>query len=90
MRFLHLDRLLEFFTSLQLVVALLWVGLALFTIVLAILMYSRWGQYKPLRKCMALSLLAHLLLTGYAATVQIVAPALPPIEQVFGFRYCQG
>jgi hypothetical protein len=83
MKSLHLDRLLEFFTSLQLVVALLWLGLAVFTIFLAILMYSRWGQYKPLRKCMALSLLAHLLLAGYAATVEIVAPLPPPVEHVF-------
>ena len=64
-------------------VAILWVGLGVFTVGLAILLYTRWGQYKPLRKCMAMSLLAHLLMAGYAATVQIVTPiAAEPAEQL--------
>ena len=65
---------------------MLWLGLTLFTVGLAVLLYTRWGQYKPLRKCMALSLLAHLLLAGYAATVEIVTPIIPapsePVVQV--------
>ena len=67
---LRLDRLLEFFTSIQLVMAMLWLGWRIFTVGLAVLLYTRWGQYKPLRKCMAMSLLAHLLLAGYAATMR--------------------
>jgi hypothetical protein len=77
----RLDRLLETLTSMQLVVAVLWLGLALFTLGLAVLLYTRWGQYKPLRKCMAMSLLAHLLLAGYAATVEIVTPLPPPVAE---------
>ena len=80
MSILRLDRLLEFLTSIELLMAMLWLGLAIFTVGLAILMYTRWGQYKPLRKCMAMSLLAHLLLAGYAATVQIITPIVLPTE----------
>ena len=75
---LRLDRLLEALTSMELVMGMLWLGLAMFTIGLTVLLYTRWGQYKPLRKCMAMSLLAHLLLAGYAATVEIVTPLIPP------------
>ena len=82
MSILRLDRLLEFLTSIELLMAMLWLGLAIFTVGLAILMYTRWGQYKPLRKCMAMSLLAHLLLAGYAATVQIITPIVLPTEPV--------
>jgi hypothetical protein len=81
MSMLRLDRLLEFLTSIETLMAMLWIGLALFTVALAILMYTRWGQYKPLRKCMGLSLLAHLLLAGYATTIEIVTPIIAPPEQ---------
>jgi hypothetical protein len=77
----RLDRLLETLTSMQLVMATLWLGLAMFTAGLAVLLYTRWGQYKPLRKCMAMSLLAHLLLAGYAATIEIVTPLPPPAAE---------
>jgi hypothetical protein len=82
MSMLRLDRLLEFLTSIELTMAMLWLGLAIFTVGLAVLMYTRWGQYKPLRKCMAMSLLAHLLLAGYAATVQIITPIVLPTESI--------
>lgn len=73
----RLNRLLEFIASLQPELAMFWLGLALFTAGLGVLLYTRWGQYKPLRKCMALSLLAHLLLATYAATIQMVTPRVP-------------
>jgi hypothetical protein len=73
MRALRLDRLVEFLSSMGLLVGLLWLGLAVLTVALLILMQTRWGQSRPLRKCVVLSLLAHLLLAGYATTVQIVA-----------------
>ena len=79
---LRLDRLLEFLTEHRTGDRDALAGLAIFTVGLAVLLYTRWGQYKPLRKCMAMSLLAHLLLAGYAATVQIVTPIPPPPEQV--------
>jgi len=51
---------------------LLWAGLFVISIALLLLMRTRWGQAKPLRKCAVLSLLAHVLLACYATTVQIV------------------
>ncbi len=47
-------------------------GLTAFTIALVVLIWTRWGQYRPLQKCLVLSLSAHLLLAGYATTVKIV------------------
>jgi hypothetical protein len=83
MSFFHLDRVLEFFASLQLVMGMVWLGLAAFTVCLAILMYSRWGQSRPLRKCMALSLLFHLMLAGYCTTIEIITPGPPASESTF-------
>jgi len=71
MGILRLDRVIEFLTSMELFLGLLWTGLAAVSIALLILMRTRWGQSRPLRKCLVLSLLAHLLLAGYATTVQI-------------------
>ncbi len=70
----HTHRLIEFLAGIPPVMALFWLGLAIFTTGLAVLLYTRWGQYRPLRKCMALSILAHLLLSCYAATIQIITP----------------
>ena len=67
------DRLLDLLISTEFLIGLLWAGLAALTVVLLVLMRTRWGQSRPLRKCLVLSLLAHLLLAGYATTVQIVA-----------------
>jgi len=74
----RLDQLWEFLAGIEPVVGLLWLGLVALTITLLVLMRTRWGQSRPLRKCLALSILAHLLLAGYATTVRIVcgAPAL--------------
>lgn len=57
----------------QMIWSALWVGLALLTIILLVLMRTRWGQSQPLRKCAFISIMAHLLLAGYATTVKIVA-----------------
>jgi len=57
----------------QIILSALWIGLALLTIALLVLMRTRWGQSQPLRKCAFISVLAHLLLAGYATTVKIVA-----------------
>jgi len=78
MSFDHFQSAWNIVTGLQPAVVMLWAGLAMFTIGVAVLWYSRWGQSKPLRKCMAMSILAHLLLAGYAATMQISLPAAPP------------
>ncbi len=49
-----------------------WVGSGILAIALIILMGTRWGQSKPMRKCAVLSLLAHVLLACAATTVRIV------------------
>lgn len=65
---------------------LLWLGLAAFTLGMVVLMWTRWGQYRPLSKCLMLSVLAHALMAGYAANVEILGkPDLPvgsPVMQV--------
>jgi hypothetical protein len=70
-RFRHF---IEFLGGVEPVMAVVWLGLVIFTTCLAVLMYTRWGQYRPLRKCMILSLLAHLVLACYATTIHIAAP----------------
>jgi prenyltransferase beta subunit len=72
-RFLH--RLLDVAegpsASTQVLLAVLSAGLGVLTVTLIVMMYSRWGQMHVLRKCLILSLLAHLLLGITAATVRI-------------------
>ncbi|MDA7978556.1 MAG: hypothetical protein MPJ50_07275 [Pirellulales bacterium] len=60
-------------SSSQLLIWALWIGVGLLTVSSIALMFTRWGKNRPLRKCVVLSLLAHLNLLGYAWTVQIVA-----------------
>jgi hypothetical protein len=73
MGFLRIDRLLALLTHPDTLTWILWGGFGLITIVLLLLMRTRWGQYKPLRKCVILSLLAHILLAGYSTTVRLAA-----------------
>ncbi|MCG8585063.1 MAG: terpene cyclase/mutase family protein [Pirellulales bacterium] len=66
----------------------LWLGIAGLALTLLILMLTRWGQSDPMRKCIVMALLAHVLLAGYATTVQIVASSgnprsREPITMVF-------
>ncbi len=77
---MRLDRILEILTSAELIVGLLWAGLAAFTVMVLVLMRTRWGQSRPLGKCLVLSVLAHLLLLGYSTTVQIVA-SVPSVRE---------
>ncbi len=44
----------------------MWVGVAIITLALLILMRTRWGQVQPLSKCVVLSVFAHLLLVLFA------------------------
>ena len=57
----------QFLANADLGMLVLWAGLAVFTLAVVGLLWTRWGQYKPLRKCLVLSLLAHILMAGYAA-----------------------
>jgi hypothetical protein len=67
------------FTARALGIAL-WIGLAVLTVSLVILMRTRFGQAKPISKCVALSVLAHVLLLGYAWGTRLIfeAPPTPP------------
>ncbi|MBL9122831.1 MAG: hypothetical protein JNG90_04310, partial [Planctomycetaceae bacterium] len=64
----------------------IWIGLLLMTIALLALMRTRWGQSQPLKKCLALSILAHLLMAGYATTVQIVHNTIGPGPATSGIK----
>lgn len=64
--------LLDLLLSPRVVVGLVWSGVAAITVALVILMRTRWGHEQPLRKCVILSLFAHLLFIAYATTVHIV------------------
>ena len=55
---------------------IVWSGLVAATITLLLLMRTRWGQSQPLRKCIVLSLLVHLLFCIYTTTVGIVVASI--------------
>ncbi|MDX1963430.1 MAG: hypothetical protein SFX18_09775 [Pirellulales bacterium] len=60
----------------------LYVGLALLSLAVMVLMRTKWGQTQPLTKCIGLSVLAHLLLALYAMTIEIVhSPAGASVGQ---------
>ncbi len=73
MRRFNLERFANQIASLEGAVIALWIGLAVLSVTLFVLSRTRWGQERPLRKCLVLSILAHVLLMGYATTVKIVA-----------------
>lgn len=54
---------------------LLWSVLATLTVLLVVLLRTRWSQAKPWRKCAILSLWVHVLLGCVATTVRIVTGA---------------
>ncbi|HEY2881700.1 MAG TPA: hypothetical protein VGJ15_04690 [Pirellulales bacterium] len=66
------DPIHRLLTHPQLAWFLLWIGLASLIVALVVVIRTSWGQSHPLRKCLGLSLLAHLLLFAYATTVHIV------------------
>ena len=65
-------RVVDTLTSPQLIIALVWTGMAGLTVAVVVLMRTQWGQQQPLRKCVVLSLFAHLLFAAYATTVHVV------------------
>src|SRR4051812_42044571 len=58
--------------SVQLAYWVAWSGSLVLSIALVVLMWTRWGQSRPLQKCAALSLLVHLMLAFLTMTVRIV------------------
>ncbi len=57
---------------------LLWSGLVVLAIALLVLMRTGWGQARPLSKCVALSVFAHVLLVGYAYGTKLIFDPPPP------------
>ncbi len=55
----------------------LWIGLAILTVVLLILMRTRWGSVAPIWKCVILSVFAHILLGAYAWGTHLIF-TVPP------------
>ena len=53
-------------TGTQVMAVVLWSGLGILTVALLVLTRTRWGQAKPISKCVALSVFAHVWLMGYA------------------------
>ncbi|MGI6416802.1 MAG: hypothetical protein ACOX1P_14125 [Thermoguttaceae bacterium] len=86
MRWFSYDQWIHLARGLSWMVIVLWLGIGAVTIALLILSRTRWGQTRLLRKCLVLSILAHVLLAGYATTVQIVTgmpqPAPEPIVHI--------
>ncbi len=56
----------------------LWLGLAALSVAVLVLLRTQWGNSQPLKKCIVLSLLAHLLLGIYATTIEIVGSSHGP------------
>ncbi len=69
------------FCSLDRTTLLLLAGAVALAIALVVLIRTRWGHSRSLEKCVLFSILAHLLFTGYAATVQFVTYRSPPKEE---------
>ncbi|MEX0819851.1 MAG: prenyltransferase/squalene oxidase repeat-containing protein, partial [Pirellulaceae bacterium] len=67
---------------------ILWIGLAILTVALLVLMRTRWGQAQPLSKCVVLSVFAHVLFIAYAYGTRLIfdAPA-PPEDQAFRLAF---
>lgn len=61
----------------QTLAIILWIGLAILTVSLLVLMRTRWGQAQPLSKCVVLSVFAHILFIAYAYGTRLIfdAPA---------------
>ena len=60
---------------------LLLAGAVVFAIALIVLIRTRWGHSRSLEKCVLFSVLAHVLLTAYAATVEFTMYRPAPKEQ---------
>jgi len=62
----------------QWVMRALWLGLAALTIALLVVSWTRWGQSRPMSKCIALSVFAHLLFIGFAYVTNLFVEPGPP------------
>jgi len=63
------------FSSGRVLGIILWIGFAILSVAFLILMRTRWGQVKPLSKCVVLSIFVHLLLCMYAYSTRLFQDA---------------
>lgn len=68
---------LHWLFSPEVLLSILGAGLAVLTVTLLVMMRTRWGQARPLSKCVFLSVFAHMLLVGYASVTKVYND-LPP------------
>ena len=61
----------------------LFAGLSVWTVLLLVMMWTQWGQARPLVKCVALSVFAHLLLGLFMWGTRVLS-MLPPGESLAG------
>lgn len=65
----------------------LWMGLLLLTLLLLVLMSTRWGGVKPIWKCVILSVWAHVLLGGYAYGTKLIFKGPPrPVSETVSLK----
>jgi hypothetical protein len=64
----------------KLLAGVLWAGLIGLTVALVVLMRTKWGHARPLSKCVALSIYAHVLLMTYCYGTHLVIPSPPGDE----------
>lgn len=57
---------------------LLWLGLSALTAAVGVLFFTRWRPWRPLKKCLVISVLLHLWLVMGLSTVPI--PPVPPLK----------
>src|SRR5215218_8764843 len=55
-----------------------WATLGLIAVLLALMTWTSWGSRRALRKCLVLSIVAHLGLVLYGSTLPMVLLALQP------------
>jgi hypothetical protein len=64
--------LFRYLTDPQFLWILLWIGLGVLTLVLCVLLMTRWGDKQPIQKCTILSVWFHVLLLVYTTSITIV------------------
>ncbi len=74
------DGLLNLFSSANLQMLLL-VGSGILAIALLSLALTRWGHSRPVRKCVILSFVAHILLMGFAYGTRLIGPTAPAARE---------
>lgn len=75
---LEIGQILEEITPLRVV----WAGVGIVTFCLLLMLATRWGDSKPVAKCLVLSLLAHCVLALYGTTVVVALGARQDEQQI--------